>query len=131
MSVIYKKEFHMAKFTNSLGDALTNFWTDYVGWGRATRSEFWWVYLFYDILAVYIITFISILLYGTDLLGNIFLLATAIPGFCLTARRLHDTGRSAWNMLWALLPIIGWIILIVYECQPGQKSANKWGKPRI
>ena len=114
------------KFTNSLEDALKNFWVDYVGWGRATRAEYWWVFLFYSVLAGNIIFAID-----AGFLYNVWGLATLIPSFCLAARRLHDTGRSNWNILWALLPIVGWIILIVYLCQPGQTKSNKWGAPRI
>ena len=111
------------KFTNSLSDALTVFWTDYAGWGRATRSEYWWPYLFYSVIVGSILTLV-----GLDV---IWFLVTMVPWFCLTARRLHDTGRSNWNACWILLPLVGVIILIVYFCQPGQKKANKWGKPRI
>lgn len=110
------------KFKNTLGDALTGFWTNYVGWGRATRSEYWWVVLFYNIIGSAILT---------PIVGMLWSLATLVPGFTLGARRLHDTGRSNWNILWCLLPIVGWIILIVYLCQPGEKKANKWGAPRI
>ena len=113
------------KFTNSLSDALTEYWTNYVGWGRATRSEYWWVVLFYSILA-------SALLEAIDpSLSMIWSLVTLVPGFTLGARRLHDAGHSNWNICWALLPIIGWIILLVYVCQPSQPKANKWGAPRI
>jgi len=114
------------KFTNSLNDALTNFWTDYTGWGRATRSEYWWAYLFYTIFASCIISILHL-----EILEPVWWLATIVPGFCLVARRLHDTGRSNWNACWILLPIIGWIILIVYFCQPSQKKSNQWGKPKI
>ncbi len=111
------------KFTNSLEDALKTYWTDYVGWGRATRSEYWWAVLFYSVIA-------GTILSGTGL-DIIWFLATLVPGFCVGARRLHDTGRSNWNVLWALLPIVGAIILIVYLCQPSQPKSNKWGAPRI
>lgn len=108
-------------FTNSLGDALTIFWTDYVGWGRATRSEYWWAFLFYCVVAGSVLGF----------LGLLWWLATLVPWFCLTARRLHDTNRSNWNACWLFLPLIGVIILIVFLCQPSDPKSNKWGAPRI
>lgn len=114
------------KFTNSLSDALTLFWADYTGWGRATRSEYWWAYLFYSVFAGIIINVAK-----SDAIFAIWWICTLIPSFCLGARRLHDTGRSAWNFCWGFLPLIGWIVLIVYLCQPGQTTNNKWGKPRI
>lgn len=109
------------KYENTLANALAGYWTNYVNWGRATRSEYWWCFLFYNVIANVIL----------GPLVGIWWLATLIPDFTLAARRLHDTGRSNWNILWSLLPIIGWIILIVYLCQAGEKKSNKWGTPSI
>ncbi|HHU59312.1 TPA: DUF805 domain-containing protein [bacterium] len=47
-------------------------------------------------------------------LGSVYGLVSLIPGIAITIRRLHDTNRSGLNLLWALLPVIGTIILIVY-----------------
>ncbi len=48
--------------------------------------------------------------------------------FSVAVRRLHDTGRSAWNLLWLFLPFIGYIILLVYYCQDSQAGTNKYGE---
>jgi uncharacterized membrane protein YhaH (DUF805 family) len=120
--VVKKQTPKAPKFENSLKDALVNYWVDFFGWGRATRAEYWWVVLFYNIIGSAVLT---------PIVGILWSLATLIPGFTLGARRLHDTGRSNWNILWCFLPIIGWIILLVYLCQPGEKKSNKWGAPRI
>ncbi|MBR6685309.1 MAG: DUF805 domain-containing protein [Alphaproteobacteria bacterium] len=111
------------KFNNTLSDALTEYWVNYVGWGRATRAEYWWVFLFYNILAMSVMIGL-----GLDFLWQ---LACIVPSFCLTARRLHDTGRSNWNICWGLLPIVGWIILLVFLCQKGSTTANKFGPARL
>jgi len=42
-------------------------------------------------------------------------------------RRLHDTDRSGWNFFLALIPLVGAIILLVYECQDGTPGVNKYG----
>ena len=96
------------QFDNSLGACLKSYWIEYTGWGRATRSEYWWSVLFYSIL-------IPTLL-GNTSLGFLGTLVTLVPGFTVAARRWHDINRSAWNMLWIFLPVIGWIISIVYLC---------------
>lgn len=109
-------------FDNSLGACLKSYWTEYTGWGRATRSEYWWSVLFYSILVPTLL--------GNSSLGLLWTLATLVPGFTVAARRWHDINRSAWNMLWIFLPVIGWIISIVYLCQPSTPK-NQFGEPRI
>ena len=111
------------KFNNTLSDALTEYWVNYVGWGRATRAEYCWAALFYNFLAMSVM-----MVLGLDFLWQ---LACIVPSFCLTARRLHDTGRSNWNICWGFLPIIGWIILLVFLCQKGSTTANKFGPARL
>ncbi|HEY4084017.1 MAG TPA: DUF805 domain-containing protein [Burkholderiaceae bacterium] len=78
--------------------------------GRATRSEFWWFFLFTCLVSA-----------GCDMLSHtlsaLFSLATLLPSLAVAARRLHDTNRSAWWLLLLLVPIIGWIVLLVFYCQ--------------
>ncbi len=85
--------------------------------GRARRSEFWWFYL-----AVFIGSWIPYL-------GAIWSLVVIIPTLAAGARRLHDTGRSAWNLLWMLLPVVGAILLIVWWAQDSKPGANEYGEP--
>jgi len=42
-------------------------------------------------------------------------------------RRLHDTDRSGWWWLLALVPIVGWIILLVWNCSRGTRGPNRYG----
>ena len=45
--------------------------------------------------------------YGMGLLGLIYALAVFLPGLAVTMRRLHDTDRSGWWILIALVPCAG------------------------
>jgi uncharacterized membrane protein YhaH (DUF805 family) len=78
--------------------------------GRATRSEFWWWVLFV-ILATLAANILS------EKLGMLITLGTLLPYIAVTARRLHDTNRSGWWQLIGFIPLIGWIILIVWCAQ--------------
>lgn len=85
--------------------------------GRSTRTQFWTFFL--------VNWAINLVL--TAVLRNIFasiswilsiILFIAELSICI--RRLHDTKRSGWNLLWFLLPLIGWIILLVFWLQPSK-----------
>lgn len=97
--------------------------------GRASRSEFWYWVLSTFIIG-FVIGFVGVLTVGeevTNVISNILQLALLLPGLAVAVRRLHDTGRSGWNLLWVLLPLIGAIILIVFYCQ-ASREANQYGE---
>ncbi len=92
--------------------------------GRARRSEYWWWVLF--TVLVSLVAGIVDLALGTRLVQYVASLALFLPGLAVAIRRLHDTDRSGWFVLLALLPIIGGIILIVFFLQDS-KPANTYG----
>ena len=96
--------------------------------GRATRSEYWYFFLF-NFLVSFVLSFLgnfsSIKLF--EVLGYLFMLATFIPTLAVAWRRLHDIGRSgAWWFI-LLIPLIGWILLLVWLCQSSQMQPNDYG----
>ncbi len=101
--------------------------------GRAQRSEFWYFCLF--CLLVGIVTLyidISVLGYSVEEeytpLNTIAYLAVFLPSISVTARRLHDIGKSGWWMLLALTGI-GIILLIIWYATEGEKKKNRFGNP--
>jgi uncharacterized membrane protein YhaH (DUF805 family) len=99
--------------------------------GRARRSEYWWFVLFNVIVSI--VAAIIDGAAGTDLensstgvVGGIVALALILPSLAVTARRLHDTGRSGWWILIGIIPLIGAIILIVFACQDSD-GVNQYG----
>lgn len=81
--------------------------------GRASRPEFWWWALF-NVIAGMVLGAIN------QWLSLLFFLATFVPYIAVTTRRLHDTGRSGWLQLIGLIPVIGWIVVIVWLAQPAK-----------
>ncbi|MDZ5663501.1 DUF805 domain-containing protein [Nocardioides sp. S-58] len=99
--------------------------------GRARRSEYWYFALFNFLVGI--VTSILDAILGTgydDSTGGLFntlgALALLLPSLAVGVRRLHDTGRSGWWILLGLIPLIGWIILIVWFCTDS-KPDNQWG----
>lgn len=103
--------------------------------GRARRSEFWWFVLFcYLILFPCIFAVImegekaGLITTGTgSLIFIICYLFLTIPVFTAFIRRLHDTGRSAWSLLWLLVPYVGWVILLIRALSSSDPTNNGYG----
>ncbi len=87
--------------------------------GRARRSEFWFWWLFNFI--------IGIVLGWIPIIGWIISLALIIPNISVAVRRLHDTGRSGWWWWIGLLPIVGFIVLLIFWVQDSQPGDNEYG----
>ncbi|MBR3938832.1 MAG: DUF805 domain-containing protein [Bacteroidales bacterium] len=89
--------------------------------GRARRKEYWMFALINWLIGV------VMGLLGLAILSWIYSIAALIPGLAVGVRRLHDIGKSGWWLLIALVPIIGWIWLIVLCIQDSQAGVNEWG----
>ena len=113
-------------FVNSITSCLKRY---AVFSGRACRSEYW----FWQ-LAMFVFTFVIsfVVTLATDpetgsLVSNLVSLVVLLPCLGVAVRRLHDTGRSGWNVLWGIIPFVGFIVLIVFFCQASQ-GPNKYGE---
>jgi len=78
--------------------------------GRASRSEFWWFFLFCCLVSI------AAGMFGF-IVNCLVSLALLLPQVAAATRRLHDTGRSGWWQLIGLIPVIGWIVMIVFLAQ--------------
>ncbi|EUJ44463.1 DUF805 domain-containing protein [Listeria riparia] len=109
-------------------EAFKAFWGNYANFsGRASRSEYWyaWLAIWLIFLILGIFSYVSEFIYYVDgLLGLIVLL----PMISLGVRRLHDTDKSGWFILMALIPLVGWIIMLVFYCTAGDRGTNRFGE---
>ena len=112
--------------------------------GRASRSEYWYfrlvtilIYftLFWLLMSIMgdsmgsdegsergsVVMFLSMI--GLIVLTHIVLI---IPSIAVSARRLHDTGRSGWLYLITFIPL-GGLVLLVFMCSEGHSGINEYG----
>ncbi|MBE1236303.1 DUF805 domain-containing protein [Phaeovibrio sulfidiphilus] len=117
--------------------------------GRASRSEFWWFYLFLCLVntALYFVLLVPAMAsqvqfdpetaqfaadpdgggVGLLVLYLLALLVMFIPFMSAAVRRLHDGGRSGWWFLLSFIPVVGPIVLLIWWCTRGTSGPNAWG----
>ena len=96
--------------------------------GRASRSEYWWWYLF-TILASIAVSLLGMILdrfTGIEFLSTILTwglsILILIPNICVQIRRYHDINRSGW---WIFCPIVNMVFLFF----AGDEGENDYGLP--
>ena len=84
--------------------------------GRAPRSEFWYYTLFAYISGL-LAGFVDYVSFQKQLgqgpFSIILMLALAVPGLAAQVRRLHDTERSGWYILYYTLALLSICLLTV------------------
>lgn len=112
--------------------------------GRARRKEYWSFVLVNALIlaALFVPLVIIIGVFGEDSapadvfavfagLGMlVLLLGTFIPSIAVGIRRLHDSGKSGWWILLAVIPIVnyvGGIVILVFNLFDGTPQANQYG----
>ena len=100
--------------------------------GRASRTEFWWSALVLWLLmwpgqAVLTMAVWPVFPDSVHYLMTIYWVAIVIPMCSVGARRLHDTDRTGMMLLWAFIPIIGHVVLLVLWCWPSTPHPNRFG----
>jgi hypothetical protein len=97
--------------------------------GIASRPEYWYFFLF---------NFggsIILALVGLGPLRILWALAWLLPGLAVAVRRFHDTGRSAWNLLWAFIFPVYIILLCLPDNVKNAKYTNGevslYAKPQV
>jgi hypothetical protein len=103
----------------SMGNAISTCLSKYATFtGRASRSEYWFFFLFTFIIGIFagIISAVT----GSDAVGYAIQAAFWIPGLAVSIRRMHDLDKSGWFIL---IPIYNFILTLT----PGTSGSNRFG----
>lgn len=106
---------------------------NYIGFsGRARRKEYW-MFILVNLVLTGVLSLLD-KMSGLRIAGDEGVLTTIygvlifLPYWALQFRRLHDTDRSAWWLLLLLIPIVGWLVILAFNCQNGTPGPNKFGR---
>ena len=98
------------------GETLTYYFQHYADFsGRARRQEYWYIVLW------------NVIFMAVPFVDIIWAIATIIPGLAVSVRRLHDTGRSGAWLLLGLIPVVGFIVILIFTIEDSQPGANQYG----
>ncbi|OGK05258.1 MAG: hypothetical protein A2W80_07015 [Candidatus Riflebacteria bacterium GWC2_50_8] len=95
--------------------------------GRASRREYW-TFVLINIAISIAISIMAKVVGIISIFGILFSLAVLIPSIAVGIRRLHDSGKSGWFLLIALIPVLGWFAVIYFMVQESDGN-NAYGAP--
>ncbi len=108
-------------FTNTITNNYVNFN------GRTSRFSFWHWILAYLIFGIIVAVLTSFLGGVGEKISGLISLALFLPALGIDVRRLHDIDRSGWWMLLVLIPVVGFIVLLVFFAKAGTPGPNRFG----
>lgn len=99
--------------------------------GRASRSEYWYWFLFVTLVQIVFRALDAIIfqspLTDTGALERLWQFVTFTPWVGVEIRRLHDVDRTGWWLLLNLTIIGAFFPLLVWKCTKGTDGANRFG----
>lgn len=94
----------------TFGESISTCFSKYVVFeGRASRSEYWWWFLF-NLLVGFVAGFIEGFMGLEAIVSSLASLALFLPSLAVAVRRCHDTNHSGW---WILCPIYNIILMLM------------------
>jgi uncharacterized membrane protein YhaH (DUF805 family) len=137
----------------SFPKAFARFWKKYAVFsGRASRSEYWWWYLWNVIITAVLSIIVSVIAVSTgdytagaqatstsasagfhtnspsSIILGLWGLATLIPTIAIQVRRLHDANLRAWWILLQLIPILGGIVVLIMTILPSNPEGARFDR---
>ncbi len=130
----------------SFGQAIARFFKNYAKFsGRASRSEYWWIYLFTILVTAVFGVLFAITLAGAGVsedgtmeltggaitvivLFSLFGLATLVPSIAIMWRRLHDANLAGPFAFLSFIPSVGSIIVIILTLLPPKPEGRRFDR---
>jgi uncharacterized membrane protein YhaH (DUF805 family) len=89
------------------------------------------MFFLFNVIIAFVIGFVEGLLNLPQVLSTLYSLAIFLPSLAVGVRRLHDTGRSGLWLLIVFIPLIGFIILLVFFCEDSKENNQYGPNPKL
>lgn len=94
--------------------------------GRSHRTEYW-SFVIINFIIMFLLEFFEGVIWDARILSGIYSLFIILPSLAVLVRRLHDTNRSGWWALLLLIPVIGFLVVLIFTIQDGTTGVNRYG----
>lgn len=94
--------------------------------GRASRAEYWWWVLFTFIVGV-VLGWLEFTGTAGKIIYGLVNLALILPNLGVSVRRMHDIGKGGGYIFINLIPIVGWILWIIWCVKQSEPMPNRFG----
>lgn len=138
----------------SFPQAFTRFWKKYATFsGRASRSEYWWWFLWAFIIGFVLTIVGGLIAFATgdysatsqasstgahasfntnspiaSVILGVWYLAILVPTIAIQVRRLHDANFRGWWVLLNLIPFLGQIAVFVFTLLPSNPQGARFDR---
>lgn len=106
-----------------------NMWKNYAVFsGRSRRRDYWMATLFNVIISMVLYALAAATkVSALGILQSIYSLAILVPSLALIARRYHDIGKPGWHYAKIIIPVVGWILVLIDFTKDSQPGENMYG----
>lgn len=107
--------------------AYMDMWQNFANFtGRSGRGAYWRVVAVNLVIGL-VFGILSQIAGVFGWIASLYSLAALIPGIALSVRRLHDVGKGGLYLLFALIPLVGWVIVLIPLIRVGDPGDNLYG----
>ena len=125
------------------------YWTNYFNFSNRTSRKDYWLFILVNIIVNVVLSFVIVKTFGytiditkistiedlklivgtpVGLINIIWYGINIIPSFAISVRRMHDINKSGLAILVAIIPIIGWLIYLIFTLRASVNVNNNYGE---
>ena len=94
-----------------------NYWKNYANFSDRTTVKGYWMAFLFLFLSGIVVGLLNMIPYLGMVIYVVYMLAIIVPSLAICIRRLRDAGKPWTYIFFSLIPLAGFIIMIVFLCK--------------